>query len=392
MPNEYDVIILGTGGVGSAAFYHAAKRGRRVLALEQFGAAHDRGSSHGQSRIIRQAYFEHPNYVPLLLEAYELWAELERATGKRLYSQTGLLEVGYPDGAVIGGIRQSAALHGLPIEEISDREFAQRFPQFRKGADQVAVFEPQAGYLLVEACVQAHIDAARALGGDFCPNTRIQGIRSNGDRVAVATERGEYKARHVIIAAGAWAAQLVPRLVAALRVVRKHQYWLPVSDTRFAAAAGAPTYFFETRDGFFYGFPVIDGGVAKVARHTGGEPIASPSSVDRAIDPNDLRLVQDFWRRHVDAPSADPARHAVCMYTMSPDEHFIVDRHPELPNAVYSAGLSGHGFKFVPILGKRLNDMLDGTPDERFDFLHSSRPAISSALGGKPDSPRESMA
>ncbi len=380
MPTDYEVIVLGAGGVGSAAFYYAAKQGRQVLALDQFGAAHDRGSSHGQTRIIRQAYFEHPNYVPLLVESYELWRELERRTGRHLFHETGLLEVGFADGPVIQGILRSASEHSLAIEEISDAQFAQRFPTFRKSADQVALFERNAGYLLVEQCVQAHIDAAIAVGGAFRPNTRVSEIRQHKNRVLISTEQGDIFAQNLIVTAGAWTEQLFAWLRPALQVRRKHQYWFPIADKRYEAVSGCPTYFYETDDGHFYGFPIIDGGLAKVARHTGGDPVADPTTVARSLDQDDLSRVREFVKKHLNQFVDRPAQHSVCMYTMSPDEHFIVDRHPEFPQIVFCAGLSGHGFKFSPVLGRYLNTLVDGTADSRFEFLKSSRTSIAQSL------------
>ncbi len=380
MSTEYEVVVLGAGGIGSAAFYHAAKLGRKVLALEQFGAAHDRGSSHGQTRIIRQAYFEHPDYVPLLRESYELWRELEQASGKHLFFETGLLEVGFPDGPIVQGILRSAAEHRLAIEEISDAQFSQRFPTFCKVTDQVALFERNAGYLLVEQCVQAHLDAAIAAGGEFRPFARVSDIRQHKTRVLISTEQGDIFAHHVIVAAGAWTERLLGWLRPALQVRRKHQYWFPISDQRFQASAGCPTYFFETDDGHFYGFPILERGVSKVARHTGGDPVLDPTTVDRSMDQNELAKVRDFVRKHLGQTVDQPVLHSVCMYTMSADEHFIVDRHPEIPQIVFCAGLSGHGFKFAPALGRYLNSLSDGTTDSRFDFLKSSRPAVQDSL------------
>ncbi len=380
MPTEYELFILGAGGIGSAAFYHAAKLGRRVLALDQFGAAHDRGSSHGQTRIICQAYFEHPNYVPLLVESYELWRELERRTDRHLFHETGLLEVGFADGPIVTGIRRAAEEHSLPIEEISDAQFAQRFPTFRKSADQVALFERNAGYLLVEQCVQAHIDAGVVAGGEFRPKTRVVEIRQHKNRMLISTDQGDIFAQHVVVTAGAWTEQLLAWLRPALQVRRKHQYWFPIADKRFEAASGCPTYFYETDDGHFYGFPIIDGGVAKVARHTGGDPVSDPTTVDRSLDQNDLKGVREFVRKHLNQSVDLPAQHSVCMYTMSPDEHFIVDRHPEIPQVVFCAGLSGHGFKFSPVLGRYLNTLVDGTADSRFEFLKSSRPTVAQSI------------
>jgi sarcosine oxidase len=372
---DYDFAIVGTGGIGSAAFYHAARQGGTVVALEQFDAAHALGSSHGSTRIIRQAYFEHPNYVPLLREAYQLWYELEETTRRRLFIQSGLLEVGFPGGPVIDGILRSARQHDLPIEEISDQRFARDFGVFSKDPDQVALFERNAGYLFVEACVQAHIDAAVAAGGEFRPATRISDIQSNGKGVLIRTDHGDVNARHAILTAGAWSSQLLPQWKASLRVLRKHLFWFSFADRRWDSATGCPAFFYETRNGHFYGFPAIEG-LVKVARHTGGELVHDPMHVDRSLDPRELDHIRGFTQSYLNQSVDQPNEHSVCMYTMSPDEHFIVDRHPEMPQIVFCAGLSGHGFKFASVLGKQLVRMALGESDPRLEFLSTSRLAI----------------
>lgn len=376
MSADYNVVVLGAGGIGSAAFFHAARRHRKVLALDQFGPAHDRGSSHGVTRIIRQAYFEHPDYVPLLRNAYELWRSLEQNSGRRLFFETGLLEVGDPDGVVVRGIRRSAAEHGVAVEEISDSQFSERFPAFQKAPGQVALFERNAGYLLVEQSVAAHLEGAVAAGGEFRSYHQFNEIRAHKNRVAISTDAGDFFADRVIVTAGAWSGALFPWLAPALQVRRKHQYWFPSSDARLRASSGCPTYFFDTAEGHFYGFPALDDGLAKVARHSGGDPVADPTRVDRSLDEDDLARVQAFMARHWNAAFGRPTRHAVCMYTMSPDEHFIIDRHPDNPQIVYCAGLSGHGFKFATVLGQYLNELSEGRDDPRFSFLKSTRLAV----------------
>jgi sarcosine oxidase len=359
---SYDAIILGTGGVGSAAALHLARRGASVLGLDRFPAGHDRGSSHGETRIIRQAYFEHTNYVPLLLRAYELWRELEQAAGEPLLQQVGLLQIGPAQGAVISGVLASAREHHLAVELLSPAEISQRFPAFRVPAGMVGVFEPTAGYLRVERCVLAHLAAARQHGAEF-RTAAVRSFRPEGSGVAVQLESGEVlHAGRLVVTAGPWAPQLLASLGIPLTIRRKHVCWFRSSAESLAATAGCPTFLYELTGGVFYGFPGIDSLGLKVAEHSGGEPVADPLADPRQLDQADLDRVRGFVDGHLAGGAAELVRHSVCFYTMSPDEHFLVDRHPEMPQVVFAAGLSGHGFKFTSVLGEALADLtLDGT-------------------------------
>jgi monomeric sarcosine oxidase len=338
----YDVIVLGTGGVGSAAAMHLASRGVRVLGLEQFAHGHDRGSSHGQSRVIRMAYFEHPDYVPLLRRAYQLWFELERATGEELFHQVGLLEIGPADGVIVPGVLRSARQHQLPVEELSPADVRRRFPGFTMPADAIAVFEQNAGYLLVEQCVLAHLAQARKLGAELRTNERVLDWQAHSDgTVVVRTARETFAAARLIVTAGAWSQPILRGLNVPLRVVRKHLHWYATSDDRYRADRGAPTFFLEFADrSFFYGFPQIDELGVKVAEHSGGEDVPDPANVNRIVDPQDRARVEEFLQQHLPGVSLQATRHEVCMYTLSPDENFLLEVHPAHPQVSLAAGLS----------------------------------------------------
>jgi sarcosine oxidase len=354
---SYDAIILGTGGVGSAAALHLARRGASVLGLDRFAPGHDRGSSHGETRIIRQAYFEHSDYVPLLLRAYDLWRELEQVAGEPLLRQVGLLQIGPADGAVISGVLASARKHHLAVEPLSPAEISQRFPAFRVPAGMSGVFEPTAGYLHVERCVLAHIAAARQHGAEF-RTAPVRSFLPEGRGVAVELQSGEVlHAERLVVTAGPWAPQLLASLGIPLTIRRKHVYWFRSSVQSMHDSAGCPTFLYELPGGVFYGFPVIDALGLKVAEHSGGEPIADPLTDLRRLDQADLERVRGFVDEHLAGGVAELVRHSVCFYTMSPDEHFLVDRHPEMPQVVFAAGLSGHGFKFTSVLGEALADL-----------------------------------
>jgi monomeric sarcosine oxidase len=353
----YDVIILGTGGVGSAAAYHLAKRGAKVLGIDRFAGGHDRGSSHGETRVIRQAYFEHPDYVPLLLRVYELWRELEAECGIDLLHQVGLLQVGPPEGTVVRGVLQSAKLHDLAVDSLTAEETERRFPGFRVPAGSVGVFEPAAGYLRVERCVLAHLAAAKLCGGELRSGIAAERWRAEGSGVRVITDQGDFAAAKLIITAGPWAPQVLDGLGIPLEVRRKHLYWFPASDGRYHESSGCPTYLFELPHGVFYGFPQIDELGVKVAEHSGGKIVADPLTDRRVVDRADLSRVETFLANSLPGVGGPVVHHSVCYYTMSPDEQFVVDRHPQHDNVLFAAGLSGHGFKFTSVLGEALADL-----------------------------------
>jgi sarcosine oxidase len=370
----YDAIVLGTGGVGSAAIYELARRGVRAVGVDRFHPPHDRGSTHGQSRVIRQAYFEHPKYVPLLFESYRLWHDLEHHTGRGLYHPIGLVEVGPPGGMVVPGVLRAAAEHNLRVERLAPAEVTDCWPGLRVPQNMHAVFESQAGYLLVEDCVRAHLDAARQAGAELLTDTEVLEWRATTAEVRVRTNKSELVAAKLIIAGGAWSSMLLAGIDVPLEVRRKSLFWFHADGPEYDVASGLPVFLFELPDGVFYGFPKLDARGVKVAEHTGGRSIADPLAVNRQIEPAEQQRLADFLAAHLPGVSHRVADHSVCLYTMSPDEHFVVDRHPEHENVVFAAGLSGHGFKFAPVLGAALVDLaLHGTTEFAIDFLAASR-------------------
>ncbi|MBI1310359.1 N-methyl-L-tryptophan oxidase [bacterium] len=372
----FDVIVVGTGGFGSSCLHHLAKRGLHVLGVDRFSVAHDRGSSHGDTRIIRQAYFEHPDYVPLLLRAYELWRELECESGRDLMRLCGLLVAGPSDGEAVPGAKLAAKLHGIELQQLEVRDTADRFPAFRVPAGFEVVFEPAAGFLFVEDCVRTHASLATQHGAILQTGDAVLDWSSDGSRVRVVTESATYEAASLVLTPGAWAGH-IPHLADCLppiEVRRKPLLWHPVSEPHFHVDAGMPGFFFEMPDGEFYGFPSLDGATLKVAQHTGGDVVTDPLSVDRSLHPSDIGPVAGFLQNVMPGVMAEPTRHAVCLYSMSPDSHFIIDRHPEFTNVVFGAGFSGHGFKFTSVIGEALADLAEtGATKLPIDFLSLER-------------------
>jgi sarcosine oxidase len=369
----YDAVVLGTGGVGSAARCHLAQQGARVLGVDRFAPPHDQGSSHGQTRIIRQAYFEHPDYTPLLLESYRLWNELEEQVSRQLYHEVGVLQVGPADGVVVPGVLRAAELHGLQVEQLTATQIERRWPGLSVPEHLSGVLETRAGFLKVEECVQSHLDAAKHAGAELhCP-VEVQGWEGS-DPIRLQTSEGEILTKRLVVTAGAWAGELLAAVGVEFEIRRKSLFWYATETDSYAVENGFPGFLFELPSGVFYGFPQIDEQGLKLADHAGGKPITDPLQVDRDIDKEEQQQIETFLREFFPQVRMQCTHHAACMYTMTPDEHFVVDRQPQHKNVFFAAGLSGHGFKFASVLGKVLADMaLDGGTELAIDFLSLQR-------------------
>jgi sarcosine oxidase len=376
----FDFIVIGVGGVGSAAMYHLAARGARVLGLDRFAPGHDRGSSHGQTRIIRQAYFEHPDYVPLLFRAYELWNELGERICRPLIHEIGLLQAGAAHSAVLAGVRRSAREHGLAVDELTRADILGRYFGFHVPDGWTGVFERRAGYLDVEACVVAHAEQAQRFGAEIRAGVSVFRWKRDGKELVVSTTEGEFRARGLVVAAGPWASQLLAQMSVPLTVRRKFQYWYPAGPI-YRADNSYPAFLFDAPEGIFYGLPDVGaaGGLGgregmKVAEHTGGQSVADPLAVNRTFDAEDNARLERFLAGYLPSVRRQLLSYSACMYTLSPDEHFIVDRDPTDPRIVFAAGLSGHGFKFTCVLGEALADLaIRGATDLPVDFLSLRR-------------------
>jgi sarcosine oxidase len=357
--NTYDAIVIGVGGMGSAAACELARRGRRVLALEQFALGHDRGSSHGHTRIIRKAYYEHPDYVPLVCRAFERWYDLEQRQGLHLLSECPCLSIGRADSAMIAGVRASAAQHHLPVESLSAAELRHRYPAFRFGDEYVGVLERSAGFLYVDVCVQAHACEAVRLGATIQDNEPVVSWSANEREVIVQTTADRYTAARLVITAGPWAGQLLARQGAFLRVMRQVVQWFGTRNDALFRRDVFPLYITDTPQGHFYGFPVLNAQGAKMARHYGAPELTTPSEIERTIKPEDEATARAFLREHLPLIDGPCRRASVCIYTLTPDRHFLIDLHPEHANVALAAGFSGHGFKFAAVVGEILADLAD---------------------------------
>ena len=353
----YDAIVVGIGGMGSAALYHLARRGARVLGLEQFGIAHDQGSSHGLSRMIRLAYWEHPSYVPLLRRAYELWRELESESGERLLITTGSIDAGPADSPAIIGARRACDLFDLPHVLYESASLTTKFPGYRLPSDFTALYQPDGGFLGPERCIQAHVAAAQRAGAIVHTHERVLDWTERGGNVDVRTDRATYSCRQVIVTAGAWAGKLLQDLHAMLTPERQVMLWVQALRPEYFRPATFPVVYMHAAEGSFYALPSHEGSGVKFGKYHHLEQRVDPDAMDRECHPEDERVLREGVRRYF--PDADGPTLAMrtCLFTNTPDEHFIITRRAGSPISV-AAGFSGHGFKFCSVVGEVLADLV----------------------------------
>lgn len=373
----YDLIIIGCGTMGAAAAWAAARRGAVVLALERHAPPHEQAEHHGEARMFRSSYSEHPDYVPLMRHALDLWERVQSESGAELFHHTGALYLGRPDGALVSGALRAARMHRLEHEVLDPRAAAARWPQFRVPDGFACVHESAAGVLRPEACVRALARLARDAGATIGTNEEVRSF-SAGALVEVTTDRACYQGRSLVITAGPWTGKVLAGAgvggLPNLTVTRQSLGWMRPEDPSAFTLRRFPCWAFEDADGsVLYGFPILPGSDGmRVARHRKGPPV-DPDGIDRTPTPQDTA---DFEAgvRSVLPGAGRVARAAVCMYTSSPDDHFIIDRLPGCSNVVVACGFSGHGFKFAPAIGEALADLaVAGRTELPTDFLSLKR-------------------
>ena len=379
MNTRYDVIVVGVGAMGSATCSALARRGARVLGLEQFGIPHALGSAHGESRMIRLCYYEHPDYVPLLHRAYELWHELEQSRSggppRGLFHVTGGVYMGAPESEFVLGSLRAAEVHGLPHELLDHQHMAERFSQFRLPRDHIGLYEPNAGILVPERVVSTYAELALRHGAVLHGHEPVEGWQAQDGHVSVRTQRRSYSADRLVVCGGAWSSRLLSDLGLPLAVTRQVMGWVwPRRPEPFELGV-FPVWAIDNPDGTqHYGFPMLPGGLGlKIAHHFQDGP-TNPDSIDRQVKPDDEADFRPTLSRFI--PEADGPLLAirVCMYTNSPDSHFIIDRHPHNEQVILACGFSGHGFKFASVVGEVLADLaLSGRTDLPIGFLGLDR-------------------
>ncbi len=369
MTKQYDVIVAGLGAMGSATAAHLAMRGKRVLGLERWTPGHRNASSHGDSRIIREMYFEHPMYVPLLQRAYDLWAELGERAGAKLLHMTGGLMIGPENGALITGTLRSAREHELAYELLSPAEVSRRVPAFELRDDLIAVYDHRAGYLNPEACNAAHLEVAAHDGAELRYDEPILAWESSNDGVTVSTPRSSYSAEHLILTVGARTLPLLKGFDLPLEVERQAVFWLePDPDTASYDESVFPIYAYEyeLRE-ICYGFPRLPRGVKSSIMHS-GRIMQDADVVDSEIRDEEVEPLRRALTPILPGLSRAPVRERdVCLFTNTPDHDFIIDFHPGHPRVLISSACSGHGFKFASAIGEIQADLVMNG-ESRFDL------------------------
>jgi sarcosine oxidase len=374
MTNQYDDIVIGVGGMGSATAYHLAKRGREVLGLERYDIPHAMGSSHGISRIIRLAYYEHPSYVPLIRRAYELWEDVQRKQGEQLLFETGSIDAAPEEDPLFQGSRRSCEEYDIDHEVLSGRAVNERYPGYDLPEEHMAVYQPNGGYVLSERAIVAHVMQAQRAGARIQAREQVTGWEPHRGGVRVETDRDEYYAENLVIASGAWAADHIPALDGITVPQRQVLAWLQPKIQEQFMPANYPVWNLQVKEGRFYGLPVVKVPGFKFGRYTHREEDVDPDSMNREPEPEDENLLRRFAENYFPNGAGPTMGLATCMFTNTPDGHFIIDRHPEYPQVVFGAGFTGHGYKFAPVIGEALADLAcDGRTEHPIEFLSLDR-------------------
>lgn len=355
-PQVADVLVVGCGTMGALALWRLAKRGAEVVGLEQFKPGHNLGSGHGESRIIRTTLYEGGNYVPLVREAFDLWRELERETGTPILTITGGLMIGRPATGVVRGVLRSAEAAGVTHQTLTAEEIKPRFPQFRLAADEVAVVDETAGVLDPELAIKTAASRAVQLGARIHTGLRVSSIEPAANGVVVRAGEREFQGRHAIVCGGAWNPKLLPSLAGKIVIQRKVLTWFHPHDPALFIPGRLPVFIWE-RDGVeWYGLPAAGGQTVKIVMHSGNDPVDA-DTVDRNIHPSDLHLISAIVEGTMQGVDGAVVRSEVCMYSMTPDEHFMVGSPAGAPNVTFLGGFSGHGFKFASVIGDIAADL-----------------------------------
>lgn len=384
MPEKrFDAIVLGVGSMGSATCYFLSARGYQVLGLEQFSIPHESGSHTGQSRIIRKAYFEDAGYVPLMERAYENWKQLEELTGEQVYFKTGLLYVGPPDHLVMKGVKEAALRHKIELRFLNREQASSVFPPFTIPKRNEVIIEPDAGFIKPEKAITLYKQEAEKKGAVIHSHETVVDWKKEKDGIEVITDKSTYHCRKLIITAGAWTNKMISGLPVALKITRQVIAWVRPNNENDYVSGNFPCWMIadHNRDGVLYGFPFLDkesfgspGGL-KFAWHSAAEP-TDPDKVNRKVSDEEIRdLVKQVATYLPVVESAELVATKTCLYANSPDENFILDHLPGHDNDVTIAcGFSGHGFKFVSVIGEILADLsMEGKTELPIDFLRLTR-------------------
>ena len=373
--DRYDTIVVGVGGMGSATAYHLAERGLDVLGLERYDIPHTQGSSHGITRIIRRAYYEHPAYVPLIERAYDLWDDLAAETDRDVIHRTGSIDAGPADNEVFAGSKRSCEEHDIPHEVLTGAEVNERFPGYELPEDYRAVYQADGGFVVPEQAIIGHTVAAQANGAEIHAREQVEDwAETNDGGVRVRTDRGVYVADSLVLAAGAWNYKLADALDGLAVPERQVLAWFQPETPSLFEPEQLPVWNIETAEGRFYGLPIYDVPGFKLGKYHHLDESVDPDHYDTDPGPADEVLLRDFTEKYFPEAAGPTMRLATCMFTNSPDEHFILDTLPDHPQVVVGAGFSGHGFKFATVIGEILADLAaEGETDHPIEMFQLDR-------------------
>ena len=375
MGNLYDVVIIGGGSMGIATAYYLAKAEQKVLVVDQFTVPNIYGSHHGETRILRLGYGNGGTYVPLVKESLSLWKELEEETGRTLYNQTGAISVGYPGSNFVKETIDSSIKYNLEYEKLDAKSLMERWPGITVPDDYVACYDPNSGFLYSEECILAYKELCEKLGVTILENQPVLDLQITDKEVTVLTADTTFVARKAVVTAGAWIPKLLPDLELEIKPLRKTFGWFETSEENLYGSQ-FPCYVFDTHDvGHYYGFPDFNGKGLKIGRMDLGE-VVDPDELNRDFDstPKEEADLLSFLSRYM--PQANGYLNAgkVCLFSMTPDEDFIIDFHPQHENVLIAGGFSGHGFKFASAIGKTLCELaVQGVSNQDISFLSLNR-------------------
>jgi len=374
LSQEFDCIVIGVGGMGSSTLYNLAKRGRRVLGLEQFDIPHAEGSSHGVNRIIRLAYYEHPSYVPLLRRAYELWSEIESVTGEQLLYKTGSIDTAPSGHEVFEGSLESCLLHDIPHRVLNHVQINEQFPGYQLPPGHMGLLQEDGGFVLSERSIVAYANAAMSAGAEIHAREIVLGWEPDQGGVRVFTDRSEYTAERLVITAGAWTSGMIPILDELAVPERQVLAWLQPLDGSLYTPEVFPVFNAYFDEGRYYGFPVFGIPGFKVGRYHHLEEVIDPDSEIKTVTGEDEAVLRSAVERYFPKANGTTMTLKTCMFTNTPDEHFIVDLLPGNTQVAVAAGFSGHGFKFASVIGEILADLaITGETEHNIDLLKIDR-------------------
>lgn len=369
---KVDNIVIGLGAIGCATLHHLSLAGLEAIGIEQFDILHNNGSTHGETRAIRRAYFENPQYVPILNRAYDLWHELEEELGKQLFIKTGILEAGCSNNEILLHAEATAKKHNVDVKKLSNEELVERYPLINFRKNMIGLLEANAGYLRVDDCINGQLMQAQKFGAEIHTNEKCLSWRLTANNlVEVVTDKATYQCKKLIVCCGAWAKQILSLEEIDLSILIKGLYWHKLKNADSATHSSLPTFFFSLSEGDFYGFPQINGKL-KFARHSGGIPTNRPIQ-ERPFDHKESVELSRFISEHFPLVSPQPTESETCYYTCSKDNDFLIDFYKSI-NVIYLAGLSGHGFKMSNALGEIATSMaINECRMEQAMFLSASR-------------------